>query len=169
MGWLERVGLKTLLKSRDKNMPKRKRLFPKIKLSKTTSRDRARRSHLAGEIRKIRKKYGRGYGGFREFHEDAGKKFPKGHRLAKSPVSKTKLKQGFSKKTWAGSENRKELAKEVRKIRKVTGASPNKKAYRKISSEVKLWGHEEGAQKPKKKQASHPIMRARKAGFRYPL
>ena len=169
MGWLERVGLKTLLKSKDKNMPKRKRLFPKIKLSKTTSRDQARRSHLAGEIRKTRKKYGRGYGSFRGFHESAGKKFPKGHRLAKSPVSKTKLKQGFSKKTWAGSENRKELAKEVRKIRKKTGASPNKKAYRKLSSEVKLYGHAKGDQKPKKKRAIHPIMKARQAGFRYPL
>jgi len=155
-------------------MPKLK----KIKLSKTTSRDRARRSHLAGEIHRARanrhepgnphsphirsqtkSKYAQKY-------VDAGKKLPKGHRLKKASYSKSKLKKGFEKKTHEGSENRKWLAKEVRGERGKfgTGASPSRSTYRKMSSKVKKEGKIEA-----KKRSTHPILRAQKAGFRYPL
>lgn len=157
-------------------MPKQKRSYPKIKLSKTTSRDRARRSHLAGEIRRssaaserlagVKKVTVKTKSKYAQEHVDAGKKFPKGHRLKKASYSKSKPKKGFEKKTHEGSENRKWLAKEVRGVRSKfgTGASPSRHAYRKMSRKVKKEGIIEA-----KKRSTHPILRAQKAGFRYPL
>ena len=170
-------------------MPKQRRSSPKIKLSKETSRDRARRSHLAGQLRSLRRmgvlkpsdhryarkseyrslhKSGKGRG-TADHHVEAGVKFPKGHRLKKASFSKVKIKKGFEKKTLQGSANRAKLAWKVGRTRAATGASPTKKAYRKMGSSVKKEGQKYPAQKPKKKRAIHPIMKARQAGFRYPL